>query len=87
MMYNRVRIGTNTRVRLTEAGKDAHDAQIFDGTDKGEILIYLNDYGASRVFAIAQGLAMNNNHAVRLVSDLLAKGYVTDEEELTMPEI
>lgn len=69
-------INKNSKVTLTETGKDMRANSRYDGSDLGDILVYLDDAGASRVFDMADYLNMSDNQAVSVVNSALQQGYV-----------
>lgn len=74
-------LSKNSKVRLTSAGKDLHDNGRLDGTQSGEVLVYLNDNGASRIFDISDFVNSSDNAIKSTVSKLIRSGYIELENE------
>lgn len=71
----------NSKIQLTGAGADLYDSQRMDGSSSGEVLTYLHDNGASRVFSIADGVDLDDASALRIVQQLARNGYVEEATE------
>ncbi|MFA5937426.1 MAG: helix-turn-helix domain-containing protein [Candidatus Paceibacterota bacterium] len=68
-------VNSNSKVSLTEAGKDLHDNGRMDGTEVGEVLVYLNDSGDARVFDIADAINMGDSGVASLVQQMVKEGW------------
>ena len=75
MMYG-TKIGIFSKVEITSEGKSAHDSDRFDNSDKGEVLIALNDKGASSITAIADYGNMSDQESLSAVKELIRMGLV-----------
>lgn len=83
---NATRLNRGSKVRLTPYGKDASDSWDKDGSDQGEILNYLNDRGASRIFQIASYTNISENRVIALVQKMIQDGMLTEaSEEMPLP--
>ncbi len=75
-MYGTAMLTRNSKVELTPAGKDMHDAGRFDGSTAQDILVFLNDTGGARIFNIADQINESDQATINAVNGLLKGGYV-----------
>lgn len=78
-------VRANSKVQLTSAGEDLVENGRLDGTTSGEILIYIHDNGASRVFSIADGVNLDDGAALSAIKKLINSGYLEETEEERQP--
>ena len=70
-------INKNSKVTLTPTGQDMRANDRYDGSELGDVLVYLSDAGASRIFDMADYLNMSDNQAVSTVNSGIQQGYIT----------
>ena len=69
-------INKNSKVTLTDTGRDMRANDRYDGSELGDVLVYLDDAGASRVFDMADYLNMSDSQAVSTVNSGIQQGYI-----------
>lgn len=78
-----VKLTENTKVQITELGRDMSASERLDGHVDGDILTYLFDAGASRIFDMADYLSLTDKECIQMCESLLKRGFIQVATEIT----